>query len=338
MATDPSDQDKLDFANAALEQLSDDQAVQQFEDNVKQVGTWANQVDASFDTVTRKFEQMVETYGKQFPGFSSYKDEWVGFDTRWVALLSKSRDVASEHVAILKRFDKVYLDMVQAIVTEQDRLDVIKELQVFIDEPHDDSIAMSNGFLTLKRDIVDFIGRLYQWITDQGTQLENEAKQLKLDIDTLQGEIEELDGKIETTTKALAACGICLCLIGVVVAGSVLAAYKTQRNDKADQLLEKQKALKDVNDKQQALANLKSDYDGMQPDISLICEKLVLFAEIWSSVRSQSIEFQNILKGGLGAVTNMGFKAQVRLAQATCQPLENGLEKYATELENRKTT
>jgi hypothetical protein len=80
MATNPSDQDKLDFANDALNQLSDDKMVQQFEDNVKQVGTWANQVDASFDNVTRKFNTMVDTYGKDFPGFASYRDKWVGFN------------------------------------------------------------------------------------------------------------------------------------------------------------------------------------------------------------------------------------------------------------------
>ena len=121
MTTNPSDQEKADFANDALNQLSDDKMVQQFEDNVKQVGTWANQVDASFDNVTRKFNTMVETYGKDFPGFASYRDKWVDFNAvipapffprsaltgrafqRWVKLLNTSRDVASEHVAVLKR-------------------------------------------------------------------------------------------------------------------------------------------------------------------------------------------------------------------------------------------
>jgi SMC interacting uncharacterized protein involved in chromosome segregation len=50
---------------------------------------------------------------------------------------------------------------------------------------------MSSGFLTLKRDIVEFVEELDQWIKDQGTALENEAKQLQLDIDNLTQEISE---------------------------------------------------------------------------------------------------------------------------------------------------
>ena len=55
--------------------------------------------------------------------------------------------------------------------------------------------------------------------------------------------------------------------------------------DKAQKLLNKQNALADLNRKQEALANLESDFKGLKPDIALICERLVLFAEIWSSVR-----------------------------------------------------
>ncbi|KAJ2924806.1 hypothetical protein H1R20_g12280, partial [Candolleomyces eurysporus] len=333
----PTDQEKIAFANAVIEQLDDDEMVKKFQENVQQVGVWANQIDASFDKVTRKFTEMVDKYGKDFPGFSDYKNEWVGYYQRWVKLLSLSRDVASEHITILRRFDQVFLDMVESIVTDQDRKDVIVELQQFIDEKHDKSTEMSSGFLTLKRDIADdFVPRLDQWIKDKGIQLENEAKALKLEIDGLQGEIEVLDKKIKDATTALAACGGCLCVIGVVVAGSVLASYKSERNDKAKKLQEKQNALAEVNRKQQALANLQSDFDGVKPDIALICEKLVLFAEIWSSVRSQTVQFQEHLKGGMDAVTNLRFKKEVRLARAVCGPLEAGLAKYATELENRK--
>ncbi|KAF6744295.1 hypothetical protein DFP72DRAFT_826182, partial [Ephemerocybe angulata] len=50
---------------------------------------------------------------------------------------------------------------------------------------------------------------------------------------------------------------------------------------------------------------IKSDFDGLRPDIALICEKLVLFAEIWSSVRSQTVQFQETLEGGMDALTNI---------------------------------
>ena len=117
----PTDQEKIAFANAVIEQLDDDEMVKKFQENVQQVGVWANQIDASFDKVTRKFTEMVDKYGKDFPGFSDYKNEWVGYYQviltssffrsaltpcafqRWVKLLALSRDVASEHVTILRR-------------------------------------------------------------------------------------------------------------------------------------------------------------------------------------------------------------------------------------------
>jgi hypothetical protein len=49
---------------------------------------------------------------------------------------------------------------------------------------------MSEGFLTLKRDIEDYVRRLDQWIKDKGAKLEKEAGDLKLDIEGLQAEIE----------------------------------------------------------------------------------------------------------------------------------------------------
>jgi hypothetical protein len=41
----------------------------------------------------------------------------------------------------------------------------------------------------------------------------------------------------------------------------------------------------DANRGQPTLAHLKSDLDGLKPDITLLCEKLALFAGIWASVR-----------------------------------------------------
>ncbi|RXW21453.1 hypothetical protein EST38_g4411 [Candolleomyces aberdarensis] len=59
----PTEQEKNAFADAVIEQLSDDETVRKFQEDVKQVGVWANQIDASFDKVTRKFTEMVDKYG-----------------------------------------------------------------------------------------------------------------------------------------------------------------------------------------------------------------------------------------------------------------------------------
>lgn len=55
-------------------------------------------------------------------------------------------------------------------------------------------------------------------------------------------------------------------------------------SEKQKTLASRQKELDEVNKQQKALAKVKSDFDGLKPDIALICAKLILFAEIWSSV------------------------------------------------------
>lgn len=54
--------------------------------------------------------------------------------------------------------------------------------------------------------------------------------------------------------------------------------------DKAKELKGKQDALEDVNRRQEALAKLATEFEDVKPSITQICEKLVLFGEIWLSV------------------------------------------------------
>ena len=49
-------------------------------------------------------------------------------------------------------------------------------------------------------------------------------------------------------------------------------------------LSDKKEELEEVNRLQKALAELKTQFDIMKPDIALICEKLVIFGNIWDSV------------------------------------------------------
>ncbi|EGN94760.1 hypothetical protein SERLA73DRAFT_187807 [Serpula lacrymans var. lacrymans S7.3] len=203
------------------------------------------------------------------------------------------------------------------------------------DEKDNGSSQMAQNFLDLKRDVQAFASRLDQWIKDKGVELAVQAKKLKDEISKLQGEIEALDGKVEAASIAHAICARLLNVIGMVVAGSALAAFQSERDEKASILQRKQNELIDVNRKQAALAHLKTDFDGLKPDIALICDKLILFAEIWSSVRSQAVQFQKHLQGGMNALGNLRFKLEIRLAKEVCEPLKKGLEKYATQLENR---
>ncbi|KAF6748031.1 hypothetical protein DFP72DRAFT_1146861 [Ephemerocybe angulata] len=319
------------FVQGAIDQLQNDKG--SFADNVNQVATWAIEVDEAFDRVKRGLYALVNDFGKDFPPLAGYYAEWTIYNQKWVDHLSLSRDVASEHAAVLKRFDQVFIEMVQSIKTNQDRLDVIAELGQFINEDHDRSSEMSQGFLNLKRDVEDFVGRFDAWIATTSAQLEERAKELQVEIDNLKQELQSLDKQIQEATAALltsaAGAATMFGIIGLIVAGTTLAVLIAQRITKGNTLLSKKNELKDVNRKQVELAKIKSDFD------ALICDRLVLFAEIWSSVRNQSVQFQETLKGGMGALTNMRFKSELRLARGLCTPLAAGLEKYATSLVNR---
>ncbi|KAJ2913939.1 hypothetical protein MD484_g6471, partial [Candolleomyces efflorescens] len=332
----PSEDDKVAYLNAASDELENDEMVEKFKENVNQAATWANDIDASFDKVGRTFTDLVNKYGSVLPGIKDFKKEWTGYNNNWVDYLSLSRDVASENVGILKRFRQVYLEMVDSIKTVQDVKDVVLELQVFIEEKHDRATEMSSNFLSLKRDIEYFAPKLAKWIKTTGQELKAEAEQLQSDIDSLNSQIQAKDKQIEDATTALIACGSCLSILGVIVAGSVLAAFQSEKDDLVRQLNNKKKDLAHVNEAQDALPFVESEFNGMKPDIDLICERLVLFAQIWSSVRSQAVQIQTSLQGATGAPTDMGFKASIRLSKAMCDPLQDGLEKYAVTLENRQ--
>lgn len=325
------------FVQGAIDALEEDKGT--FAENVAQVATWAVQIDEAFDRVTRGLTALTAEFSGTFPKLVEFRDEWKDYNSRWVSHLALSRDVASEHASVLNRFDKVFLDMVEQIRTNQDRLDVIAELGQFANEDHDRSTEMSQGFLNLKRDVEDFVVRFDAWIEKTGTELQERAKQLQGEINDLKTVIESLDGQIKEATKAVlasaAGAATMFGVIGLIVAGTTLAVLIAQRAEKQKTLASRQKELDEVNKQQKALAKVKSDFDGLKPDIALICAKLILFAEIWSSVRSQAVQFQETLKGGMGALTNMRFKQELRLARELCTPLKNGLEKYATALVNR---
>ncbi|KAF6744317.1 hypothetical protein DFP72DRAFT_929721 [Ephemerocybe angulata] len=322
------------FVQDAINELDKDQG--DFANNVGEVATWAIQVDEAFNSVTRGLNALVNDFGGDFPPLAGYYGEWSNYNQRWVDHLALSRDVASEHMSVLKRFDKIFITMVESIQTDQDRLDVIAELGQFTNEDHDRSLEMSQGFLNLKRDVEDFTTRFDAWVETTSAELEERAKELQVEIENINKELQSLDKQIQDATAALlasaAGAATMIGVIGLVVAGTTVAVLIAQRIAKGKELSSKKKELEDVNRKQKELAKIKSDFDGLRPDIALICEKLVLFAEIWSSVRSQTVQFQETLKGGMDALTNIRFKAELRLARELCTPLTEGLEKYATSL------
>jgi hypothetical protein len=94
---------------------------------------------------------------------------------------------------------------------------------------------------------------------------------------------------------------------------------------------------------QTPIAQLKTKLDIWRPDILLMCDQLVLFANLWSyvrrfdlvshfvsqrltisirfQIRSQAVQFRSIIQGGLGAATNtvrLKFKDNERSFIAYC--------------------
>ncbi|KAJ2918276.1 hypothetical protein MD484_g2100, partial [Candolleomyces efflorescens] len=331
-AQGPTDAEVITYCSAAIAELN--RAPTDFEKNVQEVGVWANDIDASFDRTTRKFSDLVKKYGKDYPGLKDYSNEWQGYNKRWVTNLLLSRDVASEQSGVLNRFENVFLEMIQTIKTEQDRLDAILELQSFVEEDHSSSQKMSQAFFVLKQDIAHFVVRLDAYLADKKVALSNAVKTLQADVNRLQAQISDLDKKV----------------IRLVVTTTALGKLQAERNNKARQFEQKEKELADANRKQQALAQLQTDIDGLEPDISLICERLVDFSEIWTSVSlcpsgTDDVESRAQIDNKWSKSLSMSkehvltpqqrFIIEVELARKTCTPTRIGLEKYATELENR---
>ena len=74
-----SEEERIKFTNDAFHELKSDP--DKFEEFVKlwEVGVWANKVNASFDTVTRRLEGMDTEYRAKFPELTNYLNEWRGF-------------------------------------------------------------------------------------------------------------------------------------------------------------------------------------------------------------------------------------------------------------------
>ncbi|EGN94764.1 hypothetical protein SERLA73DRAFT_187820 [Serpula lacrymans var. lacrymans S7.3] len=276
---------------------------------------------------------MVDKHGKDFPEVAGYKAEWDSYNKRWVKYLWDSRDVASEMSATLSRYDEVFLQLISEIKTDEDRKECIKELASFGSEKHQTSAQMAGNFRNLEADVRGFGERFATYLEQKKVELEQLATTLKTDIDALQEQIKNWNEKIAAGLMAMGA-GLALSFWTLIITGSAIAYFIAQRIKAEKALNAKKTELAEVNRKQRALAELKTRFDGLKPDIALICEKLIIFGNIWQSVSTQCAEFGSHLEKGMDALNDEEFRLQVTLARKTCTPLRNGLRKYATTLEH----
>lgn len=242
-----------------------------------------------------------------------------------IMCLRRSCEVASENIDILRRFDMVYLAKVENIQTEQDRIAAIQALEPFIVEldKNDHSAAMSREFQTLQRDIEAFIAKF----NIQASEFAVNSRK----------EIAFLDEQIKSTQESLGIVGgNFLEVLGLGArASSVVASLKAQRSKKAEGLRDLHLTLVALNNLQ--VPQVRSQVKGFEPqlpDIALLLKRLVIFAETWLTVRSQTVQISEQLRLGLPASTNAAFKAEIRLARAVCLPLMEGLAEYKAKLES----
>lgn len=328
-----STEDKIAFAKGAIEILNSDANIREFEKNIEDVGTTAVTTDLAFDRVARGFKEMVDEHGSDFPEIAGYKQEWDSYQTRWVKYLWDSRDVASEMSAVLRRYDQVFLSLIDEIQSDSDRQDVIKELASFSDEKHDAAALMSANFRKLEVDVRGFGERFGAYLEQKRIELEQQAISLKADIDSLEEQIKSWNEKIIGALLALGA-GLAAGLWTLIVTGTSLVYFVAQRIKCEIDLRAKKAELAEVNRRQKALAELKTQFDGLKPDIALICQNLGVFGDIWQSVSVQCSDFGKHLEKGMDALDDEEFRLQVTLARKICTPLRNGLAKYAVSLEN----
>ena len=77
----PSQEEQDQYIDGAIKCLSDPEQADQLQQNVEEVGVWANDVDAAFDRVTRGFMDIVAKYGRDFTELSGFLTDWKTYNT-----------------------------------------------------------------------------------------------------------------------------------------------------------------------------------------------------------------------------------------------------------------
>lgn len=253
--------------------------------------------------------------------------EWRDFRMRYRDTMMNSSVTAESIRTILQEFEKVYLAQVESIQTEQDRLNAIAKMEYFISEldQWDKSQIVMRDLLQLKRDIDAFVAKFT-------TSMEQNV------IAPFTSDIEAIDAEIivaHNSIGILGGSGILRALELGAKVSNVIASLQYHRDKKAKALKEVRRAVTLLNELVAPLEKARPmDKSTELPltDINAMLEDLVVFGEIWSAVRSQTVQFNEILGHGLDAATNTGFKLQVKLAREVCTPLISGLIEYVEQV------
>ncbi|TEB26962.1 hypothetical protein FA13DRAFT_1736975, partial [Coprinellus micaceus] len=200
-------------------------------------------------------------------------------------------------------------------------------------ETNDKADKVSREFLELKRDVEAFINDLDRPARDAaartGTLFALTTPCVPLIALVLQ---------IKLAQKAIAGSGASMiaALGRVANVSPVIASLKDQRDKKVESLRSLRKdvaLLNGVITPSPATRPATRNNEIPTPDIAAMLDGLMVFAELWAGIRSQTVQFNEHLKGGLAAATNARFKAEVRLAREESRPLQAGLKDYIEQLQ-----
>ncbi|GAB1527222.1 hypothetical protein RhiTH_010397 [Rhizoctonia solani] len=93
-------------------------------------------IDEAVARAIREARDFSNKYSSDFSHVTGLKDALEQFEPRWTKSLKDSKDAASSLTAWLKRFDKVFLSLINDVESQQDAKDVITEFQSFLSEEH----------------------------------------------------------------------------------------------------------------------------------------------------------------------------------------------------------
>ncbi|ELU36186.1 hypothetical protein AG1IA_09784 [Rhizoctonia solani AG-1 IA] len=259
----------------ALAALSDSNEVAKFKESIKESARLAKEIDDVFNQQAQILLGLI-VFG-------------LWHSIRWRDCLRFSCQVALDTAEILK-------PQVEAIKSDEDRLKAIAAIEPFITEleQNDKSAEMSRKFLDLKRDVAAF-GEKYTLSATAvaSIPLTNDIKAklcICFELFFLRFLLKSWVRQIKRVQSAF----------GGIVGGSasrVISSLQAYR-----QALEKIEALRKVTQVTTGINSLVADQPSSlsfeAPNINLMLENLLTFAEIWSSPKRSILRTP---EGGLGS-------------------------------------
>ncbi|KAJ2932312.1 hypothetical protein H1R20_g1508, partial [Candolleomyces eurysporus] len=310
-----TEEEREEFLTKTSRMITDDEMVNQFLEKVAKSAQMAKEINTQFS------DQMMMLIGLAIflIGYTLMEDWRVIWDN-YDSTLGLSCELAVNLADILQRFADIYMSQVLTIATQEDLDNAKAALQSFIVEldSKDTSAQIAKQFSDIKADIEEF-----------STHFSTSANQNS--IVPLTANIEALDKLIAQAHKSLGVSEGTMTMSRVAgvsgKASKVIGSLEYYRDKKAAELKDIQQAVEGFT--KIVRPSVKAF---MAPDIDLILDNLVVFGEIWLAVRSQCVQVGDILQGGLGAATSMGFRQNVKLAQGVSVPLREGLTEYNTQI------